>query len=270
MSLDCSPLRCFCLLGLVLLPSGCVSRRVEYDPGYLSGGTPGTGSVAGKALLVAGPEIYNYTYTGRPKSFHGGGTSLQLPLGRIVCETAQDTMRSLFTGGCDRASSIGSDGDYAAIIQVRPLAYEYAFNQIRNLTMAITPQVRLSIEVALMDGSRSQYFSQVYDSGTVNDTTTLDTLRPAETINRHTHRIVQNLLSQAAADVRRTITARSTSAAIAPPSPAATPPHPGAKQPAPAQESVRERLAKLKQLHADGLISKEAYEKKQGEILDSY
>ena len=243
----------------VVAASGCITRTASYTPAYVPAARPAA-QVPGRAVLLVESPDADYVYSGRPDSFHAGGTTLVMPLGRISTEIAQQVFGGVFSGGCVSVPQIDRTSDPAAIIKVRPLSYWYGFNQIRNLTMAITPQVRLSLEVSLMDSSRNSYFQQVYDSGVVSDTTTLDTLRPGETINKHTHRIVADLMGKAAADIARTVSARSA------PHPAVTPP----VAPAAAPGNATERLKRLKDLYEQGLISKEAYEAKQKEIIDSY
>jgi hypothetical protein len=138
--------------------------------------------------------------------------------------------------------------------------------------MAITPQVRLSIQVQMMDETGTLLFSQVYDSGTVNDETVLDTLHPNETINRHTHRVLGSLLARAAADIRATLSERNPPPPFrAPAAPTPPPPAPTASQsPKIEDNSPRTRLEKLKKLYEDGLITQDVYEAKQKEILADY
>ena len=250
-------LRAMPLLAAIGIVSGCVTRRADYNPAYVPAAASAA-TAAGRAMLLVEPPDSDYVYSGRPDSFHAGGTTLVLPLGRISTEIAKQTFGGVFGGGCVASPRIERGAGHAAIIKVRPLSFWYGFNQLRNLTMAITPQVRLSLEVSLMDESRSAYFQQVYDSGVVNDRTVLDTLRPGETVSRLTHRIVADLLSKAAVDVARTVAARG-----AVPVPAAT-----ANAPAPVSVPVptapagtaADRLKKLKELFDQGLISKGAYE----------
>jgi hypothetical protein len=250
---------------------GCITRRVEYHPDYVpSVLSPGL-SAPGRALLLVEPADEAYVFRGRPNSFHAGGVTMELPLGRIVARSSERILQELFEDGCVTAPRIDSTVRYSAVIRIKPLSYEYAFNQIRNLTMAITPQVRLSIQVQVTDENRALLLSQVYDSGTVNDETVLDTLHPNETINRHTHRVLGSLLARAAADIRATLMDRKPPPVSATAAPTPPPPAPAAS---PTKESdgnsPRARLEKLKQLREDGLITQDVYEAKQKEILAEY
>lgn len=251
------------LLGLaaVLALAGCVTKRVEYNEKYVPG-SDAPEQILGRALLLAEPPDCDFTFTGRPDSYYSGGLTLILPLGEITTEIAQNVFDDMFAQGCDRSDKMDPSGRYRAILKVRPLSFWYGFNQLRNLTMAVTPQIRVNLEVSLLDENRQTIFSQVYDSGVANDKTVLGTARPDETINRHTHRVVADLLHKAAADVARTLMARPdlrAGGAALPPAP-----DPGGGEPA------EERLRKLKGLYEQGLISPEAYDQKQREILSDY
>jgi hypothetical protein len=260
------------LLSLTLMGMGCVTRRVEYHPDYMSSVLSPGMSVTGRALLLVEPADEAYVFRGRPQSFHAGGVTMEMPLGQIISRSSQRVLNDLFEEGCVVAPRTDTTFRYAAALRIKPLSYEYAFNQIRNLTMAITPQVRLSIQVQMMDEAGSLLFSQVYDSGTVNDETVLDTLHPNETINRHTHRVLGSLLARAAADIRATLSERNPPPPVrAPAAPTPPPPAPTASQsPKIEDNSPRTRLEKIKKLHEEGLITQDVYEAKQKEILADY
>jgi hypothetical protein len=259
------------ILGLALASMGCITRRVEYHPDYVpSVLSPGL-STPGRALLLVEPADEAYVYRGKPHSFHAGGVTMEMPLGQIISRSSERVLQDLFQDGCVVAPRIDPTFRYTAAIRIKPLTYDYAFNQIRNLTMAITPQVRLSIQVQMMDETGTLLFSQVYDSGMVNDETVLDTLHPNETINRHTHRVLGSLLARAAADIRATLMDRHPPPPVSTPlapKPSANPTHPPAKEPQ--GDSPRARLEQLKQLREDGLITQDVYEAKQKEILADY
>ena len=90
------------ILPLLLLMTGCATYRVDYDRSYLD---PVTSSVmaSGRALLLIDRADYDYVFRGHPKSFHAGGTTSVIPLGRIVNETAVEVLDQAFRGGCAKA-----------------------------------------------------------------------------------------------------------------------------------------------------------------------
>ena len=81
-------------IGLLSVSTGCVSRRVDFNPSYLPKATAPAARIQGKALLLAEPAVYDYVYSGRPNSFHGGGTTLELPLGKVVRDDGEKDAES--------------------------------------------------------------------------------------------------------------------------------------------------------------------------------
>lgn len=248
------------LIAIAAGTAGCITRRVEFNQAYVPNVSGIERAIPGKALVLAEPDDYDYVYTGNPKSFHGGGTKIEMPLGRIVCETAVKVMESAFSGGCEKTAKFKRGGKQAAVIKVRAVNFKYAFNQLRNLTMAITPQADLGIEIALLDEAGKPCFSKVYQSGMVNDKTTLDTLKPAETINKLTHKIAADLLTRAVEDIRANLQPRGSEEQSEPEI---------TGSPARDEGSLRDSLRELKKLYDDGLITKEVYEQRQQKLLDS-
>ena len=96
-----------------------------------------------------------------------------------------------------------------------------------------------------------------------------DTLKPGELISKTTHEAMGMLLGKAAADIERTLPSLRAAPQPAIQPEAAPAPAPAAAAPS-SSASADERLRKLKKLHDDGLITDEAYQKKQQEILNEY
>lgn len=256
----------FLALGL----AGC-AYRVAYNPSYVPSGTEGQGLVQGRGLLYMDPGDEAFTYSGRPSSFTGGGSTLVIPLGRIAREISARRFGRVFSAGCDQSSSMGNPAAYAAVVQVRVVSFEYRYNRMRNLDFATTPQVDIDIQVNAYDPAGELFFSKTYGTGWFSGKTVLDTLRPGELINRVAHEALSKLVGEAVTDVASAVRSRSWSApaapAVAPARPSASAPARPAAAPSGAPE---ERLKKLRQLYDDGLITKDVYEQKQSEVLESY
>jgi hypothetical protein len=245
------------ILILVLPLAGCVTYHADYKPAYVPRQGGGM-RIEGKAALYTDPSDENYVFSGKPGSFTGGGSTLVMPLGRINKEVARMVFGRLFRGGCAEVPTREGAAGYAAVIQPRVVSFDYRYNRMRNLDFATTPQVNLNIQVTLYDAQGTLFFTKTYGTGTYNGESVLDTLKPAELINRTTHEAAAHLYAQAAADIEAQLRSRPAAPSPAPP-----------QAVAPAAGSAADRLQDLKRLFDDGLITKEAYEKKQQEILNA-
>lgn len=252
---------------LAVTLSGCV-YHVAYNPSYLPSPPSFPDPLPGKAMLYTSPSDDAYTFKGRPSSFTGGGSQLEIPLGMMSKQIAQNILNRLFAGNCAPNNTMQNPADYTAVIHPRVISFDYKYNRMRNLDFATTPQVNISVQVNLHDQTGNVFFSKTYSSGTFSGKTVMDTLKPGELINKTTHEALSLLYNQAAGDIDQTLRARKTTAP-----PVQTEPVPAAKPadalPENKNSSNAERLQELKRLYEQGLISKEAYDKKQQEILDS-
>lgn len=248
---------------------GC-AYHVAFNPTHVPP-TAALGSVKipGKALLYTEASDDAFIYRDRPSSLTGGGSTLVMPLGAITRDVAAQVFGSVFSSGCDRGSSFPAAPGYAAILRPRVLAFDYRYNSLRNWTMAMTPQIKMTMEVTLYDESGASYATRRYDTDWYNGRTVLDTLQPAELINVITHEKIAQLLMTAAGDLQPAMASRAVKQPVPaqPLQPAAGAKSENSGTPVP-QGDVQTRLKELKKLFDDGLISKEAYEKKQKEILE--
>jgi hypothetical protein len=126
------------------------------------------------------------------------------------------------------------------------------------------------MQVVASDKSGNIFFTKTYGTGTFSGKTVLDTMKPGELINRIAHEAVSQLLEQAAGELEATLKARTQTTVQSQSSPVAGPTGGVSAAKPDGGGTIEERLKKLKALHDQGLISKEAYDKKQQEILSSY
>jgi hypothetical protein len=254
-----------CLV-FIFMACGCVTYRVQYNPAYVPAGSAADGvRIQGKGLLYMDISDENYVWRGSPNSFQGGGTTLILPLGQITKSIAAMRFGRVFSDGCDTANGLDDISRYVTAIQVRAVGFEYRYNRLRNLDFATTPQVHVTIQVNAYDQTRNIIFNKSYDSGMYSGRTALDTWRPAETMNQLAHEATAKLLDNAILDLQGVVRNRVSPVGMQPAAPEIR-----TDKPAAGAQSASERLKQLKKLYEDGLISKEAYEKKQQEILNSY
>ena len=259
----------FVLLVGLFSGAGC-TWRTSYNPSYLPPLSHIGTKAPGQGLLYMDAGDANYVFRGRPGSFTGGGSNLEIPLGNIAREIAARQFGQMFSGGLQQSSSMDNSAAYAAVIQPRVISFEYKYNRMRNLDFATTPQVNLTIQVNTFDSAGKLALAQTYGSGWHNGKSVADTLKPGELISKTAHDAMGMLMGKAAADIERTLPSlRATPPPAAPAFQPAAAPAPVAATPT-SSAPADERLRKLKKLYDDGLISKEAYEAKQQEILNEY
>jgi hypothetical protein len=155
----------------------------------------------GRAVILTTEADDNYVFTGNPTSFTGGGTSIAIPLGLITKEIAQHTFERMFSDGVVQTRNIDSISTYRVVITPRIRNFSYAYNQLRNAGLLVTPQVDISLSVDVLDSQGNNIRSNTFISGTKDGDTYLMSGNPAERINRLTHEVVTELLNQAASDV---------------------------------------------------------------------
>ena len=105
---------------LAVLALGGCAMTSTFNPGYLAAARrPVAEQADGKALIVTTPQDDAYVYTGHPTSFTGAATTLTLPLGSIVKETATAAFADRFKGGAEAAGAITNADSYAVIVAPR-------------------------------------------------------------------------------------------------------------------------------------------------------
>lgn len=188
------------LFSALAFVSGC-SHVATYNPAYITGQTTDLQlSIDGKALVYTTTEDDAYIFSGHPTSFTGGGTTLELPLGKITREVAIAVFNKMFKGGVDTAQALPQTGDYRLIMRPRVTQFEYAYNQLKNAGFAITPQTRITLEVSLLNSQGQVLLQKQYDSGLRDGETYIVSGSPAETINQTVHVVLASLMKNAAWD----------------------------------------------------------------------
>lgn len=185
------------------IAAGC-SYSVDYNRAYL--GNPDLGiksPVAGKGAILSTVDQDNYTFIGNPTSFTGGGTKMTVPLGIISRESSRLVLAQMFSEGAEVINTLPSNpGQYVAVIQPAVVGYQYAYNQLKNLGFAITPQASVAIQVKLLNEAGDVTFEKVYESGLQESKAYFISTEPQERINELTHQLFVELLTQAAADIQ--------------------------------------------------------------------
>lgn len=193
--------------GLILLIAtvvvqGCATT-VAYKPEYIQQeSVQPSGRIHGRALVYMDSSDATYTFKGTPRSFNGGARTLIMPLGSMTQQIAKSAFGDFFSGGVDIADSLTHIQDYRAVVQPRVYSFIYGYNSLKNLGLAITPDIELTLGVKLLDGAGHVVWDKSYNSGKVKAATYWATLKPEERINKVTHQQIYKLLRQAATDIR--------------------------------------------------------------------
>lgn len=180
-----------------LLITGC-SYKVGFNSSYL----PPAGIVGkhdGKALVVMTQEEQDWVYSGNPTSFTGGGTTLTAPLGNITKQVALEVFSRHFAEVAS-ATEMPDSGRYTLVVNPHVTHFEYAYNQLKNLGFAITPEVKIDLAVTLYDGTGNKLLDKTYSSDLVEGESYVMSGGPEQKVNQALHKALYDQLEQAAQD----------------------------------------------------------------------
>lgn len=201
------------LAAAVLVLAGCAMTS-EYNPSYLSAARrPVALQAEGKALIVTTAEDDTNVYTGRPTSFTGSATTLTLPLGSIVRESATAAFADAFKWGAEGSNTVKDAARYAVIVAPRLTWFSYEYNQLKNLGFAVTPTASVAVDVRVLDAEGATRWQRSYTSGAVEGPAYMLNTSPQEEISKATHKALYDLFSAAAADVARGVASKPEGAA---------------------------------------------------------
>jgi len=186
--------------------SGLNPAHFQYAPRVYDAKVPGRGAIE---MSKAAQEE---SFSGNPTSFTGGGTTLTMPIGLITREAATTAFRDVFADGVALVESAAGQAGYAAVVRPRVAAFDYQYNQIRNLGFAVTPIVEMTLSVSLSDASGKTIWERDFESGSVQGETYFLSGSPGEQISKTAHRALMGLMQQAADAVHRELRTRGSAA----------------------------------------------------------
>lgn len=196
-----------------VVTAGCAMTG-GYNPSYLAAARrPATIQSDGRALVVSSPQDEAYVFTGNPTSFTGGGTTLTLPLGVIVRETAVAAFADTFKSGADVAPDVKDPGRYVIIVAPKLVSFAYEYNQLKNLGFAVTPTAVVQVDVRVLDAAGATRWQRNYASGPVEGPAYMLNTAPGEEISKVAHKALYDLFVRAATDVVREVLSKPGSAA---------------------------------------------------------
>lgn len=188
------------ILLMTLLLAGC-----SYNAGFNSTYLPPKG-VTSKAdepiLVVMTKEEQNWVYSDHPTSFTGSASTLTIPLGDITKQIALEVFSRHFSAAT-LASELPGDSSYRLVVNPRIQHFEYAYNQLKNLGFAITPEIHIDLTVKLFDSAGDPIQEKTYSSGLRTGDSYMVSGSPHEKINETVHKTLFELMELAAADAAR-------------------------------------------------------------------
>ena len=185
----------------VLAIAGCASTS-SYNPSYLAAARrPSTVVSDGKVLIVTAQQDDAFVYTGNPTSFTGSATTLTMPLGSILRETAVAAFADAFKGGVDVGNQVADPARYVVIVAPKLVTFSYEYNQLKNAGFAITPTAVVNVDVRVLDARGATRWQRSYASGPVEGPAYMLNTSPGEEISKVTHKALYDLFSKAAVDV---------------------------------------------------------------------
>ncbi len=192
--------RLIVLTALALFWGGC-AFNAGYNPSYISSQPMALGA-SGKALLVMDSADANWVFSGGPTSLTGAGTTLTAPLGEITKQIALKVFGAAFKDGVDFRDAVGDASSYRLVVRPKLATFTYAYNQLKNLGFAITPQATLQLRVTLLSPGGKTLLEKTYSSGTVDGDTYVLSGQPAEKVNQLLHQVLFKMMTDAAMDAK--------------------------------------------------------------------
>lgn len=186
------------LMGIAVLFLGACSYNAGFNSTYL----PPEGittKINERVLIVMSEQEQEWVYSGNPTSFTGGATTLTIPLGNITKQIAIEVFSRHFRG-TESATQLPDDSTYRIAVNPRVSHFDYAYNQLKNLGFAITPEIQLDLNVKMFDGLGKQVMEKTYSSGLRSGESYMVSGSPAEKINQTLHRALFELMEDAAVD----------------------------------------------------------------------
>lgn len=194
-------LLCGILMATSLIANGCTSV-VVYKPSYLdvySQNKPNSTNC--KTIVYTTEADDNFVYKGRPSSATGGAYGIEMPIGILTKEIAQYAFNQACIGGALVSKDLNTASANDLIVYPKVTAFDYRYNDTKNLGLAVTTQVRVVLDVAIIDAGGHACYTGEYDSGYVDGNTALFHLSPLESVNKATHKVIYELMTRAAADI---------------------------------------------------------------------
>lgn len=191
------------LLSTLLAVGGC-AFKAEYNPEYVKQELSSlSATIDGKSLIYTKEAADNRIYSQKPTSLTGAATKLDVKVGYILKNISLELFSAKFKDGAEHSNSLGDAGNYSIVIQPEISNYEYRYNQLKNIGFAITPEVKITLQVQLYDKTGSIIMDKSYDTNDYvsKGETYIASFSPHEKINATIHKVILGLLHKVVKDV---------------------------------------------------------------------
>jgi hypothetical protein len=190
------------LLFLVIafgLVAGC--KTVVYNPSYIR---PVAQTVEprypGKLLILTTPADDQYVFQGHPDSLTGVAWKLKVPFGEMTKKASGEIYGHLFQSGYEFGRE-AAPGQCSIILQPKIEDFDWRMNQLKNLGFAITPEVKMTLNVELRAADQSVLLRRQYESGWVDGNSYLLSLSPFDAVSLVIHKTMANLMVDSIRDL---------------------------------------------------------------------
>lgn len=189
------------VLGALLLLSGCaasIAYRADYVPDKPIADTD---RISGRVLVYTTLNDDERLITAGATSLTGAGMKLTTPIGMMTREIALKVFSKAASDGADASNNLLNASRYTVVLRPEARDFSHGFPQLKNLGFAITPEVRVSIRMTILDASGKAAVEKDYDSGVVSGKSYMISGSPTERINHLAHEVLYDLMRRAADDV---------------------------------------------------------------------
>ncbi len=186
---------------LVLTLCGCAASmayRADYVPDKP---VADADRINGRVLLYTTQSDDDRLVTAGATSFTGGGMNLTTPVGMMTREIALKVFSKVATDGADASHDLTDSNRYTIVLRPQAQDFTHGFPQLKNLGFAITPEVRVTIRMTVLDTTGKDLLEKDYDSGVVSGPSYMMSGKPVERVNKLAHEVMYDLMLRAASDV---------------------------------------------------------------------
>tara|TARA_B100000767_G_C19586191_1_gene459436 strand:- start:183 stop:794 length:612 start_codon:yes stop_codon:yes gene_type:complete len=189
------------ILFLVTIITSCSTPITTYNNSYVPYPAPDSNlsQIDGKILVVMDVQDEFRTIESSPSSFTGGAATAVFAVGKITKEITLLTYSRLFTEGSDFSNNFIKG--YVVTVTPSIAYFDYKFDQLSSLGMAITPRVEVNLLLNIRDSSGKSIFTQTYYSGDTAGSTYMFSASPFEEVNEALHKAIHNVVSQSKSDL---------------------------------------------------------------------
>lgn len=188
-------------ISALLMLQGCaasIAYRADYVPDKP---VSDVDRISGRVLVYTTRDDDDRLITAGATSMTGSGLKLTTPIGIMTREVAVKVFSKVASDGADASNQLRDASRYTIVLRPQALDFTHGFPQLKNLGFAITPEVRITMRMTVLDPGGRSLLERTYDSGVVSGGSYMIGGSPTERINRLAHETMYVLMRRAADDV---------------------------------------------------------------------